>query len=251
MPASASPPPVAIIPARYGSTRLPGKVLADIGGRPMVEHVYRRAAAATGIGRVLVATDDSRVAQAVSAFGGDVRMTRSDHPSGLDRLAEVADLLTSEIVVNVQGDEPLVDPSLIDAVVEALAAPSVDIATPRCPITTADELGDPNAVKVVTDRAGDALYFSRGPIPHRRDGGGAGVLGFRHVGLYAYRRSCLLDLARLDPTPLERSEQLEQLRALESGFRIRMVETPSAPAGVDTPADLNRVRQLFASRACR
>ena len=251
MPASGSPPPVAIIPARYGSTRLPGKVLADIGGRPMVEHVYRRAAAATGIGRVLVATDDARVAQAVTAFGGDVRMTRSDHFSGLDRLAEVASLLASEIVVNVQGDEPLVDPTLIDAVVGALAAPSVDIATARRPITTADELGDPNAVKVVTDRAGDALYFSRGPIPHRRDGGGAEVLGFRHVGLYAYRRSCLLDLARLNPTPLERSERLEQLRALESGFRIRTVETSSAPAGVDTPADLSRVRQLFASRACR
>lgn len=217
----------------------------------MVEHVYRRAAAATGIGRVLVATDDSRVAQAVTAFGGDVRMTRSDHFSGLDRLAEVASLLASEIVVNVQGDEPLVDPTLIDAVVEALAAPSVDIATARCPIRTADELGDPNAVKVVADRAGDALYFSRGPIPHRRDGGTAEVLGFRHVGLYAYRRSCLLDLARLDPTPLERSEQLEQLRALESGFRIRTVETASAPAGVDTPADLSRVRDLFASRACR
>lgn len=217
----------------------------------MVEHVYRRACAAAGIGRVLVATDDVRVAQAVAAFGGDVRMTRSDHLSGLDRLAEVAGMLTTEIVVNVQGDEPLVDPMLIDAVVEALAAPTVDIATPRCPITTPGELGDPNAVKVVADRAGDALYFSRGPIPHRRDDGGrAEVLGFRHVGLYAYRRTCLLDLARLEPTPLERCEQLEQLRALESGFRIRTVETASTPAGVDTPADLQRVRQLFASRAC-
>lgn len=250
MPAVASSLPVAIIPARYGSTRLPGKVLADIGGHPMVEHVYRRAAAAAGIGRVLVATDDERVADAVAAFGGDVRMTRSGHHSGLDRLAEVAGTLPSEIIVNVQGDEPLVDPLLIEAVVEALAAPSVDIATARCPITTPVELGDPNAVKVVADRSGDALYFSREPIPHRReDAGGADPLGFRHVGLYAYRRSCLLALARVEPTPLERSERLEQLRALESGFRIRTVETASAPAGVDTPADLRRVRQLFASRA--
>ena len=216
----------------------------------MVEHVYRRAAAAAGIGRVLVATDDERVVQAVAAFGGDVRMTGSGHRSGLDRLAEVAGSLTSEIVVNVQGDEPLVNPLLIDAVVEALAAPSVDIATACCPITTPGELGDPNAVKVVADRAGDALYFSRGPIPHRRDETGrADVLGFRHVGLYAYHRSCLLDLAGVEPTPLERCEQLEQLRALESGFRIRTVETASAPAGVDTPADLRRVRQLFASRS--
>ena len=150
--------------------------------------------------------------------------------------------------MNVQGDEPLLDPRLIDAVVAALAAPSVDIATARCPITTPAEFGDPNAVKVVADRAGDALYFSREPIPHRRDEGRADVLGFRHVGLYAYRRKCLLALARMEPTPLERSERLEQLRALESGFRIRTVETASAPAGVDTPADLRRVRRLFASR---
>ena len=216
----------------------------------MVEHVYRRATSAAGIGRVLVATDDERVAQAVAAFGGDVRMTSSGHRSGLDRLAEVADDLTSDIVVNVQGDEPLVDPALIEAVIGALAAPVVDIATARCPITSPGELLDPNAVKVVADRTGDALYFSRAPIPHRRDDSGrADVVGFRHVGLYAYRRSCLLALAGLDPTPLEQCEQLEQLRALESGFRIRTIEAASAPAGVDTPADLRRVRQLFACRA--
>ena len=248
MPAASSLP-VAIIPARYRSTRLPGKVLADIGGRPMVEHVYRRATAATGIGRVLVATDDERVARAVAAFGGDVRMTSSGHHSGLDRLAEVADTLSSEVVVNVQGDEPLVDPALIDAVAGALAAPELDIATARCPITAPDEMGDPNAVKVVVDHAGDALYFSRAPVPYR---GGEphprGVLGFRHVGLYAYRRNCLLDLARIAPTPLERCERLEQLRALESGFRIRTVETPSAAAGGDTPEDLRRVRELLAAR---
>lgn len=250
MPAVASSLPVAVIPARYASTRLPGKVLADIAGRPMVEHVYRRAAAAAAVGRVLVATDDERVADAVAAFGGDVRLTSPGHPSGLDRLAEVAGTLANDIIVNVQGDEPLVDPRLIDAVVEALAAPSVAIATARCPITTREELRDPNAVKVVSDRAGDALYFSREPIPHRRDdGGGTEVLGFRHVGLYAYRRSRLLELARIEPTPLERSERLEQLRALEAGFRIRTVDATSAPAGVDTPEDLRRVRRLFASRA--
>ena len=250
VPAAASSLPVAIIPARYRSTRLPGKVLADIGGRPMVEHVYRRATAAAGVGRVLVATDDERVAEAVSAFGGNVAMTSAGHPSGLDRLAEVAGGLTSDIVVNVQGDEPLVDPALIDAVVGALSTSSIDIATARCPIRAPDELGDPNAVKVVADRRGDALYFSRAPIPHRRDAtGGGDVLGYRHVGLYAYRRNCLLDLARVAPTPLERSERLEQLRALESGFRIRTVETASAPAGVDTPGDLRRVRELFASQA--
>ena len=247
-----------VIPARYGSTRLPGKPLLDIAGRPMIEHVHRRAIGAPGVQRVLVATDDVRIADAVAAFGGEARLTRADHPTGSDRLGEVARRLTSEIVVNVQGDEPLVPSSLIQAVVAALAAdPTLAIATVRCPIADAAMLSDPHVVKVVVDTRGDALYFSRAPIPHARDATPHArdatpphtALGDRHIGLYAYRRKCLLELAEIPPTPLERLERLEQLRALESGYRIGTIATDEAPLGVDTPADLERVRHLVATRA--
>ena len=247
-----SPPAtaVAIIPARYHSTRLPGKALADIAGRPMVEHVYRRTAAATAVGSVLVATDDQRIAAAVAAFGGETRMTSTVHRTGMDRLAEVADTLSCDLVANVQGDEPLIDPLLIDAVLGALAdAPEVGMATAHCPIVDPADLDDPNIVKVVVDGSGDALYFSRAPIPHRRARAVTGApLGYKHIGVYAYRRACLLRLARLGPTTLEQCEQLEQLRALESGIRIRTVETTSDPIGVDTPEDLVRVRRLVSSQ---
>ena len=240
-----------VIPARYGSTRLPGKPLADIDGRPMIEHVHRCATQASGIQRVVVATDDTRIADAVAAFGGEAWLTRPDHPTGSDRLAEVARQLTSDVVVDLQGDEPFMPAALIHAVVAALAGdPALGIATVRCPITDARVLSDPHVVKVVVDTRGDALYFSRAPVPYAREATpGRSALGDRHVGLYAYRRKCLLELAEIPPTPLERLEQLEQLRALESGYRIGTIAADEAPIGVDTPADLERVRELVAARA--
>ena len=250
-PRAVLPATTVVIPARYGSTRLPGKPLLDVGGRPMIEHVHRAAARAPGLQRVLVATDDTRIADAVAAFGGEAWLTRRDHPTGSDRLAEVARRLTSEVIVNVQGDEPLIPPALIRGVVDALAGdPTLAMATARCPITDAATLADPHVVKVVVDSRGNALYFSRAPIPHAR---GAApdrpVVGDRHVGLYAWRRARLLELAEIPPTPLERLEGLEQLRALESGYRIGTIAAEEAPAGVDTPADLERVRRLVAAGA--
>ena len=242
------PTATVVIPARYGSTRLPGKPLLDIAGRPLIEHVHRRAAAA-GVRRVIVATDDDRIAETVSGFGGEAWLTRADHPTGSDRLAEVARRLNSEIIVNVQGDEPLMPAHVIQAVIAALARDTaLGIATVRCPITDPGMLADPNVVKVVVDARGDALYFSRSPIPHARERTSErNALGDRHVGLYAYRRTCLLDLAAIPPTPLEQLEQLEQLRALESGYRIGTISTDQAPIGVDTAADLERVRHLVAT----
>ncbi len=241
---------VAIIPARYASTRFPGKPLALLDGRPIVEYVYRRAAACPEIAQVIVATDDERIAAAVRAFGGQARMTRSDHVSGTDRLAEVAATLDCDVVVNVQGDEPLIDPRAIS---QALAPFGVDAAvqvTTLCRrIDEPDELRDPNVVKVVVDRGGDALYFSRAPIPHVRDARRGWPPFYKHVGLYAYRRSALLVLASLDPTPLERAESLEQLRALEHGIRIRTVETPTTRWASTSPTDLEHVRRLLAAPA--
>ena len=252
-----APAPVAtataVIPARYESSRLPGKPLADICGRPMIEHVYRRASAAVTIDRVIVATDDPRIADAVMAFGGDARLTRGDHRTGSDRLAEVARDLDADVIVNVQGDEPLVEPALIDRLVAALAGdPALEIATAGCPITDPAELASPHVVKVVVDTRGDALYFSRAPIPHRVDARGAVTdvpLGSKHIGLYAWRRAALLALAATPPTPLERSERLEQLRALEAGLRMRVLPTDADPIGVDTPDDLARVRRIVAAGA--
>jgi len=214
----------------------------------MIEHVYRRAAAARLVDAVVVATDDVRVRDAVEAFGGLARMTRSDHRSGTDRLAEVASGLTCELVVNVQGDEPLLAPEAIDEAVEALVADEATAMATLCrPIHDPSEFRDPNVVKVVTDRSGCALYFSRAPIPHARTTAGGDRPALKHIGLYVYRREFLLRLAALAPTPLESCEALEQLRALEHGFRIRAVESTYDSVGVDTPADLERVRRLLAS----
>jgi 3-deoxy-manno-octulosonate cytidylyltransferase (CMP-KDO synthetase) len=239
---------VALIPARFGSSRLPGKPLALIDGRPMIEHVYRRAAASPSVAQVIVATDDSRVAAAVEQFGGEVRMTSADHDTATDRLAEVAATLDCDIIVNVQGDEPLIDPDSID---EALAPfrtdPSLQVTTLYHRISSPEELANPNVVKVVVDRGGFALYFSRAPIPYVRDPRRGWPPLHRHVGLYAYRRSALLVLASLEPTPLERAESLEQLRALEHGIRIKAIETKYDSIGVDTPQDLEHVRRLIAA----
>jgi 3-deoxy-manno-octulosonate cytidylyltransferase (CMP-KDO synthetase) len=215
----------------------------------MIELVYRRAAAARSISSVIVATDDERIRRAVEAFGGAARMTSPTHVSGTDRLAEVAATLTCDLVVNVQGDEPLIEPAMIDEAVAPFASePQLEMSTLRRRIEDAAELRNPNVTKVVVDRGGYALYFSRAPIPFVREGSPAAD-AWRHVGLYVYRRECLLRLAALPPTAMERSEALEQLRALEHGIRIKAVETAFDSIGVDTPEDLERVRRLAAAGA--
>ena len=212
----------------------------------MIAHVYERAASARLVDAVLVATDDERIAEAVDRFGGTAVMTRADHPSGTDRLAEVADALTANIIVNVQGDEPLLDPAAVDAAIAPLLDdPAVVLSTLRTPLDPLDA-ANPNVVKVVVDLAGDSLYFTRAHVPYTRPGHPEAP-AWRHLGLYVYRRDTLLHLARLAPTPLERAEGLEQLRALEHGFRFRTVVTTSASPSVDTPEDLARVRALVAA----
>jgi 3-deoxy-manno-octulosonate cytidylyltransferase (CMP-KDO synthetase) len=213
----------------------------------MIEHVYRRAAASPRVSKVIVATDDLRIATRVNDFGGNVRLTRVDHQTGTDRLAEVASTLDCDVVVNVQGDEPLIDPRAIDEAIGPFADASVSMTTLYRRIHRQDELANPNVVKVVLDRAGYALYFSRAAIPHARDPRGGWPPLYRHIGLYAYRRSALLVLAALEPTPLERAEALEQLRALEHGIRIKAVETQYDSIGVDTPEELELVRRLLAA----
>ena len=248
---------VAIIPARFGSTRLPGKPLADIHGRPMVQHVYDRARAARSVDRVIVATDDARVADAVKAFGGEAVMTSMDHASGTDRIAEaVRGMRDASIVVNVQGDEPMLDPAAIDAVVSAFAEESVAMSTVALPLRDPAEMLSMNVVKVVTDARGNAMYFSRGPIPVVRDGGGVAAsaaaaadqgLARRHVGLYGYRRDALMRFAAWPRSPLEAAEGLEQLRALHNGMAIRVVAMEgTSGVAVDTPEDLEHVRALMA-----
>jgi 3-deoxy-manno-octulosonate cytidylyltransferase (CMP-KDO synthetase) len=237
-----------VIPARYASTRFPGKPLADLGGRPLIEHVYRRVTECRLIGTVIVATDDARIQEAVTGFGGRAQMTHADHVSGTDRVAEVARGLDCDLVVNVQGDEPLIAPDMIEDALTPFADPAVHVTTLRRRIDDPADYLDPHVCKVVVDRGGHALYFSRTPIPYRRDCGAA-LEAWKHVGLYAYRRKCLLDFARMPPTPLERIEALEQLRALENGIRITVVETRHDAVGVDTPEDLERVRRLIAAPA--
>ncbi len=211
----------------------------------MIEHVYRRAQASPLVSGVIVATDDLRIAKAVAGFGGAVRLTRATHATGTDRLAEVAATLECDVVVNVQGDEPLVDSRAIAELVAPFSDSSVQITTLYRRIENPADLTNPNVVKLVLDRGGYALYFSRAAIPHARDPRGGWPPLYRHVGLYAYRRSALLVLASLEPTPLERAEALEQLRALEHGIRIKAVETAYDSIGVDTPEDLEQVRRLL------
>jgi 3-deoxy-manno-octulosonate cytidylyltransferase (CMP-KDO synthetase) len=212
----------------------------------MIEHVYRRTSAAAWVSSVIVATDDERILEAVRSFGGVACMTSPDHQSGTDRLAEVAAEMACDIVVNVQGDEPLIEPLMIDQAIQPLLDdPMVLMSTLRRRIHDPAEIANPNVTKVVTDRDGFALYFSRAPIPFVREGSPAAP-AWRHVGLYVYRRDCLLQLAGFPPTELERSEALEQLRALEHGIRILAVETQYDSIGVDTPEDLDRARRLLA-----
>jgi 3-deoxy-manno-octulosonate cytidylyltransferase (CMP-KDO synthetase) len=238
---------IALIPARYESTRFPGKPLALIHGKPMIQHVFERTRAVSLVDQVLVATDDARIAEAVRAFGGDVVMTSTRHQTGTDRIAEAVADLDAEIVVNVQGDVPFLESAMVDAAVALMHADvMLPMATVKVPIRDQAEMTNPNVVKVVTDRDGYALYFSRSPLPYWRDLASTAPLGYKHIGLYAYRRDFLLRFARLAPTPLERAEKLEQLRALEWGFRIRVAETRSQSIEVDTPEDLERARAWVA-----
>ena len=212
----------------------------------MIEHVYRRVSASKLLSQVIVATDDLRIATRVHDFGGKVRLTKATHETGTDRLAEVAASLDCDVVVNVQGDEPLIDPHAIDELVAPFAnEPAVQMTTLFRRINDAAELANPNIAKVVVDRGGFALYFSRAPIPYVRDPRGGWPPMYRHIGLYGYRRKTLLVLASLDPTPLEQAEALEQLRALEHGIRIKAVETRHESFEVNTPEDLEQVRRLL------
>ena len=236
----------AIIPARWASTRFPGKPLVELRGKPLVQHVWERAQRAKLVDRVIVATDDMRIAEAAFDFGAEVALTSPKHPTGTDRLAEVArKLRSSSIIVNVQGDEPDIAPPTIDRLVRALQDdPQLGMVTAANPVTDPADVHNPNVVKVVTDLAGRALYFSRSVIPHDRDGRG-GVKYLRHQGIYGYRRKVLLDFVKWTPTPLEKAEKLEQLRALEHGVSIGVIVVKKGSVGVDVPADVAKaVRAL-------
>ncbi len=244
---------IAIIPARFGSTRFPGKALVPIQDKPMIQWVYERTRMSRLVNRVIVATDDERIMKAVSSFGGESVMTLSSHVTGTDRIAEVAQRLDCDIVVNVQGDEPLIQASMIDeAILPLVLDPSVPMATLCKKIEKKEEAFDPNVVKVVFDSNGFALYFSRAPIPWNRDSWAGkksfsdlsldGVM-YKHIGLYVYRRDFLLDYSRMQQTTLEAAEKLEQLRVLEHGRRIKVTPTAHESFGVDIPDDLSKILQ--------
>jgi len=243
-----------VIPARYGSSRFPGKALADLEGQPLVIRVAEMAARITEADTVVVATDDARIHEAVTSAGYPCEMT-ADHPTGTDRVGEVAARHGHGLVINLQGDEPLLDPAEVDRLILALRQDStVDIATLGHPFRNAEQWADPNAVKVVTDQSGSALYFSRAPIPGTFPGANASAsvsghrVALRHVGLYGFRRQGLERFLGLERTPLEMAEGLEQLRALENGMRIKVLKTDHEPVGVDTPEDLEQARALWRDR---
>jgi 3-deoxy-manno-octulosonate cytidylyltransferase (CMP-KDO synthetase) len=263
---------IAIIPARYDSTRFPGKPLAMINGKPLIQYVWEAASKASLINRVIVATDDERIFKKVKEFGGEAWMTSAHHTTGTDRITEVAKKFEADIIVNIQGDEPLIEPKVIDMAVEPFLNPPsppflkggqggvIQMGTICTKIKSDNELKDPNVVKVVIDRNGFALYFSRFPIPYTRERGqgargkGQGydirssALHYKHIGLYVYKKDFLLKFAGMKPTPLEESEKLEQLRALENGYKIKVVETEYNSIGVDTPKDLERVKEILKKR---
>ena len=253
----------AVVPARYASSRLPGKPLVSLAGKPMIQHVWERVRRAQEVSRVLVATDDERIRRAVTEFGGEAVMTRAEHRSGTERLAEVAASAASsgaEIFVNVQGDEPLIEPAAVDAAVAILLEDSsVEVVTLAVPIATPGDVMDPNVVKVVLDFEGNALYFSRAPIPWIRDtaSGGAGFgppagsTHLKHLGLYVFRRRALLEFPTFPQGELEKLEQLEQLRWLENGYKIRVVETTHDSVSVDVTEDIARVEKLLQAQEAR
>lgn len=238
---------VGIIPARLAAVRLPNKPLLDIAGKPMIWWVWHNAKQAKTLDEVMVATPDEEIAEVVRGFGGVAVMTSPKHRSGTERLAEAAQNLSADIIVNIQGDEPLMPPEHIDAVARPLLEdPSLPMSSLMCPATE-EEKDKPTVVKVVVDRMDNALYFSRSRIPYPRDPSAPAIV-YKHLGIYAYRRDFLLQYATMEPTPLERMEVLEQLRVLENGYRIRMVRVEQTSIGVDTEEDLNRVRAIIAQR---
>lgn len=235
-----------VIPARYASTRLPGKPLADIAGKPMIQRVYEQVAKAKKPALVIVATDDQRVFDKVDSFGGMALMTQPNHPTGTDRLAEVASHYQDvDVIINVQGDEPLIDADVIDQLADLfLEDADLQMATVASPLLE-EEYDEPSAVKVICNKQGDAMYFSRSLIPYPRHAFIHPPM--KHVGIYAYRRQFLLDYAKMDPTPAEETESLEQLRALENGYAIRVIKTDKRFVGIDTPEDLERVNAIFST----
>ncbi|MCX7973009.1 MAG: 3-deoxy-manno-octulosonate cytidylyltransferase [Candidatus Aminicenantes bacterium] len=234
---------IGIIPARYASSRFPGKPLALLLGKPLLQWVYEAAISAQNLAEVLIATDDGRIAAVSHSFGAPVIMTRADHPSGTDRVAEVAESREASIIVNIQADEPLIQGWMIDLLIPPLISKEADISSLMAPVYDLKAIQDLNRVKVVVDRRGYALYFSRSPLPN-----GAIDFFYQHIGIYAYRREVLMTLCRLEPSRLEKSERLEQLRALENGYRIRMLAIPEPTLGVDTPEDLIKVEQFLKER---
>lgn len=242
---------LAVIPARYGSARYPAKVLADLGGRPVLAWVIRAASQAQRVGAVLVATDHEKIAEAARAAGAEVVLTRADHATGTDRIGEAIEGRSESIILNVQGDEPLVPPTAIDRLVELLdGSPNASVSTLACRCR-AEDLESPNVVKVVRDSSGHALYFSRAAIPGSHPAHAQARAGLRHVGLYGFRRPALEAFLRREAGALERQEGLEQLRFLEAGERIVVGETPSLPPGVDTPEDLERCRRILQTGQAR
>jgi 3-deoxy-manno-octulosonate cytidylyltransferase (CMP-KDO synthetase) len=241
---------VVVIPARYASVRFPGKPLAEIAGKPMIQHVVERVREAERKPRIVVATEDARILEAAKAFGVEAILTRADHKTGTDRVAEVATHIQADIYINVQGDEPLIDPGTIDGVIEVMAEDEeIQLSTPCAAITRQQDIMDPNVVKAVLDFDGNALYFSRAPIPWVRDTGAkVAARHTKHIGLYGYRRGALLEFPTLPPGELERVEQLEQLRWLENGFKIRVVESDYDAIAVDVPGDIEKVEKRLASQ---
>jgi len=252
---------VVIIPARYSSTRFPGKVLAPIAGKPMIQRVWERSSTASLIDEAVIATDDDRVFEAVESFGGKAVMTNPEHKSGTERCSEAAEKLDADIVVNVQGDEPLINPESLDLVVDPLVAnESLGMSSLKFPIGTYKDYIDPNIVKVVCDDQENAIYFSRAPIPHYRDSrdlveswkGGSPLPAdllpppMKHIGVYAYRTGFLQAMARMPAAPIEEAEKLEQLRVLSWGFKIRMVTTPHDSVSIDVPGDVDKVERIIA-----
>ncbi|MBC8285945.1 MAG: 3-deoxy-manno-octulosonate cytidylyltransferase [Nitrospinae bacterium] len=243
---------IAVIPARWASSRFPGKPLALIQGKPMIQRVFEQAKKAKSVSEVIVATDDSRILEAVSKFGGNAVMTSPDHESGTDRIAEVVRDKQCDIVVNVQGDEPLIPPANIDLIVRPLLdGVSQSTVTLRILIKTCDELMDRNITKVVVDKSDSALYFSKAPIPWDRDGGDTNVnllkpFWYKHIGLYAYRKNFLMEFGSLPDSRLEKIEKLEQLRILENGYSIKVVETDMDSIGVDCEADIAMIEERLA-----
>lgn len=248
MSAETTPRILAVVPARFASARFPGKIIADLEGKPLVLHAYERAMQAKLVSEVILAIDDERVADAIAPYDVPFVMTKPDHVSGTDRIAEVAAQRNETILVNVQGDEVLIDPDTIDATIQPLLdQEDVVMSTARHALTDPDMIRDPNVVKVVCDQRGLALYFSRAPIPHVRDGNAPQGVHWQHIGLYVYRRDFLLHYSELAQTPLEILEKLEQLRAIENGYKIAVVDTEYEGIGVDVPADLEWVRTLVES----